>query len=214
MVQMKFLALLICIVFSMPGIAGGIACKVIGVSDGDTLTCLSNSRQQIKVRLAQIDAPEKAQAFGQQSKQSLAAMVFGQQVTLEVETRDKYGRTVARVLKGKEDINLAQIGAGMAWVYVQYARVAHYFTAQDKARGRRVGLWVDATPVAPWDWRHGTKAHNTGKATPSLPRGECGRKHTCKAMATCEEATHYLKVCGLQQLDRDGDGVPCESLCR
>lgn len=207
-------------------VAESIDCKVVGVSDGDTLTCLTDAKQQIKVRLAQIDAPEKAQPFGDRSKQALSGLVFGQQVTLERETTDKYGRLVAKVIHGDQDVNLEMVRSGMAWVYDQYARDPEYFAAQDSARSSRTGLWADANPLRPSEWRRGDSSRTAGAAPATAvdsrtvkqtsARGgfTCGSKRTCKEMASCAEARHYLTQCGLSRLDRDGDGVPCESLCR
>jgi endonuclease YncB( thermonuclease family) len=87
--------------------------KVIGVSDGDTLTVLM-SGHQVKIRLAEIDAPEKRQPFGQRAKQSLSDLVYGKQVMVKQETKDRYGRVVGRVYAGSLDVNAEQIRRGMA----------------------------------------------------------------------------------------------------
>jgi endonuclease YncB( thermonuclease family) len=96
--------------------------KVVGVSDGDTLIVLTPEKQQIKVRLADIDAPEKRQPFGQRAKQSLSDLVYGKQVMVKQETKDRYGRVVGRMYAGSLDINAEQIRRGMAWVYRKYAK--------------------------------------------------------------------------------------------
>lgn len=218
-----------CVAFiSLPAIAEQINCRVVGISDGDTLTCLTAEKHQIKVRLAQIDAPEKDQAFGQKSRQSLADMTFGKDVVLHRETTDKYGRTVAKVVVAGQDANLQQVSSGMAWVYKEYAREPAYFTAEREARASRVGLWSDPNPVRPSDWRHGGR--KAGAVTSAAPADliaaaqakkaksggqySCGGKTTCGEMNSCEEAYHYLQQCGVSRLDRDKDGIPCESICR
>jgi len=94
--------------------------RVVGVHDGDTVTLLLDGNQQLKVRLAQIDAPELDQAFGQQSKQSLSDMVFNKTIKVEKETIDKYGRTVGTLIVDSLDANKEQVKRGMAWVYKQY----------------------------------------------------------------------------------------------
>ena len=134
--------------------------SVIRVSDGDTLTILNSTNQQIKIRLAGIDAPEKAQAFGQRSKEYLASLVIQKQVTVKTTKTDKYGRQVGQVLLNGQDVNLEQLRAGMAWYYRQYERELtlelrqSYAAAEANAKERLIGLWRDAQPVPPWVWRH------------------------------------------------------------
>ena len=94
--------------------------RVVGVADGDTVTVLDSANQQFKIRLAGIDAPEKRQAFGQRSKQSLSVMVMGRDVRVEYQGRDRYGRIVGKVLVEGMDARLAQVRSGMAWHYKKY----------------------------------------------------------------------------------------------
>lgn len=129
------------------------AAEVIGIQDGDTLTLLVD-RKQLKIRLDNIDAPEKKQAFGQYSKQSLSDLCFGKNASYTAQTIDKYGRTVARVTCAGMDVNLAQVERGMAWVYVKYNRDGSLPSVQAAARSRRNGLWADKAPVPPWVFRH------------------------------------------------------------
>jgi endonuclease YncB( thermonuclease family) len=110
--------------------------KVIGVSDGDTVTVLM-SRHQIRVRLVEIDAPEKRQPFGERSKQSLSDLVYGKQVKVNQEDRDHYGRVVGRVYAGGLDVNAEQLKRGMAWVYRQYNRDKSLLALEQEARGAR-----------------------------------------------------------------------------
>ena len=131
-------------------------CLVVAVADGDTLTARCGepgAYQQVKVRLAEIDAPEKAQPFGNRSRQALAAMCFQQVATIKPTTRDRYGRTVARVECQGQDANLQQVRAGMAWAYTKYLTDPAVAHEQDAARAARLGLWADPAPVPPWDWR-------------------------------------------------------------
>lgn len=132
---------------------------VIGLSDGDTVTVLDAAKRSHRVRLAGIDAPEKKQAFGDRSRQSLSELVFRQVVTVEYEKVDRYGRIVGKVKAGNLDANLVQVSRGMAWHYKAYEleqqpkdRLA-YSRAEEAAREARQGLWRDPMPVAPWDFR-------------------------------------------------------------
>ena len=133
--------------------------KVIGVSDGDTITVLDASKTQHKVRLAGIDAPEKAQAFGNRSKQSLSDLVYMKDVTIETNKIDRYGREIGKVIHNGADVCLEQVKRGMAWWYRDYRyeqspedRVL-YEAVEDAAKAARVGLWHDKEPMAPWEWR-------------------------------------------------------------
>jgi len=127
--------------------------KVIAISDGDTLTVLVE-RQQVKVRLVEIDAPEKAQAFGNRSKQSLSDLCFDKTVKLDDRGKDRYGRTLARVYCDGIDANAEQVRRGMAWVYRKYApKDSPLFAVEAEAKRARRGLWADAEPVPPWEWR-------------------------------------------------------------
>lgn len=136
------------------------ACVVVGVTDGDTLTArcgLPSAYQQVRVRLAEIDAPERRQPFGERSRQHLADLCFQRPAEIVPTARDRYGRTVARVRCSGTDANLAQVNAGMAWAYTAYLTAPAFAVAEQDARAARRGLWVDlgtvAPPVAPWDWR-------------------------------------------------------------
>lgn len=146
---------------SWPGAAAQWSGRVVGVSDGDTIKVLDDARQQHTIRLMGIDAPEKAQAFGQRSKQSLSERVSGQQVQVQGAKRDKYGRTVGKVLaQDGTDICLEQIARGLAWHYKKYADEQsaqdrlRYAEAENMARESGAGLWRDEAPVPPWVWRH------------------------------------------------------------
>ena len=131
----------------------GQTCKVVGISDGDTLTALCASNQQVKIRLAEIDAPEKAQPFGERSKQSLSYLCFDREAEINPLTTDRYGRTVARVNCEGKDANAEQLRRGMAWVYDKYVADRSLYALQDDAKAERRGLWVDKTPIQPWEWR-------------------------------------------------------------
>jgi endonuclease YncB( thermonuclease family) len=133
-------------------------CLVVAISDGDTLTVrcgAPGAYQQVKVRIAAIDAPESRQAFGQKSRQHLARLCFRQRATLQPVDEDSYGRTVAHVRCGSTDVATAQVRAGLAWVYTPYAESRPQLVAlQRQARSSGTGLWSQKRPLAPWDYRH------------------------------------------------------------
>jgi len=120
---------------------------VIGISDGDTLTVLNENKQQVKIRLAEIDAPEARQPFGTKSKQSLSELYFGKQAQIKPQVKDRYGRTVARVTCEGVDANAEQVNRRMAWVYRKYARDHSLYVLQHEATvaGRGYG----ARPLLP-----------------------------------------------------------------
>ena len=135
-------------------------CLVVAISDGDTLKarCGESGAYELgAVRLAEIDAPEKAQAFGQRSRQNLARLCFGEVATIRVQTVDRYGRTVARVECHGKDASLDQAEKGLAWFYVRYGRDPAIRQAEQAARAGRLGLWADPEPVPPWEWRRGRR---------------------------------------------------------
>lgn len=184
--------------------------KVVGVTDGDTLTLLVD-REQVRIRLAQIDAPEKGQPFGKRAKSELSRMAFGKQARVEIVDVDRYGRTVGEVHIDGLHVNLEMVRLGYAWAYTEYARSTEIIDLEDEARREQRGLW--RLPLSerdqPWEWRSKKKRSRVTQAT-----DECGEKRTCGEMASCAEAHFHLSQCGLSRLDGDGDGVPCESLCR
>lgn len=149
-------------------LAGEFRGKVIAVTDGDTVKVLreeGGSKFPEKIRLLGIDAPEKSQAFGARSKQGLSARIFGRDVTVQTKKKDRYGRTLGKILLDGIDMNLAQVEDGLAWHYVKYRRdqfpgdAALYGAAEARAREAKRGLWADAHPRAPWDYRHGGRRH-------------------------------------------------------
>jgi len=131
--------------------------RVVGVHDGDTLTALDGDKSQHKVWLAGIDAPEIGQPFGNVSREGLATMTMGKAVAVHVTDRDRYGRTVARIEVEGQDVNKAMVAGGMAWHFTRYSDDAGLAAAEVEARDARRGLWADASPVPPWEWRASEK---------------------------------------------------------
>jgi endonuclease YncB( thermonuclease family) len=146
-------------------------CLVVAIADGDTLTARCGepgAYEQVKVRIAGIDAPEKAQPFGQRSKEALSDLCFREAATINPTTRDRYGRTVAEVQCKGQDVGETQVSAGMAWVFDKYSLgYENLYPLQDEARGGAVGLWAHTMPVAPWEWRARIKAASV--CSPSRP---------------------------------------------
>ncbi|NCY02999.1 MAG: nuclease [Planctomycetia bacterium] len=129
--------------------------RVVGVHDGDTVTCLDESNQQQKVRLASIDAPEIGQDYGKVSREVLAEMVFGKTVEVTDEGKDRYGRWIGRLTSGGVDVNRQMVATGNAWHYADYSRDTSLAALQSQAQSQRLGLWAQPDPVAPWDFRKG-----------------------------------------------------------
>lgn len=130
---------------------------VVKISDGDTLTLLTSSNQQVKVRLAGIDTPENKQPFGNKAKQALAKLAFQKQALVEVETKDRYGRTVGIVFVNGQNVNAELVRLGMAWVYRKYTDDKALYRLEAQAKEENLGLWIDKNPIAPWLWRRGRR---------------------------------------------------------
>lgn len=126
---------------------------VTGVHDGDTIYVRADDGANLRVRLAEIDAPEVGQAFGRRSEQALREMVGKRRVQLTWSESDRYGRIVAHVVVDGQDANTEQVRRGWAWVYRQYARDTRLVDLEDAARNARIGLWADPHPINPADWR-------------------------------------------------------------
>jgi endonuclease YncB( thermonuclease family) len=132
---------------------------VVGVADGDTITVLDQQKNTYKIRLQGIDAPEKKQAFGEKSKQSLHDLVNRKQVRIEYDKEDKYGRIVGKVTVDDVDVCLQQLVLGMAWHYKKYQNEqsvsdrALYSDTELKSKSLKLGLWTDDTPMPPWEFR-------------------------------------------------------------
>lgn len=154
--------------------------RVVGCTDGDTLTVLDGNNTQHTIRLFAIDTPETScheknpsardavcvehsQPFGKAAKKSLSNLVFGKDVVVKLQPGSTYGREIGTVFMGDLDVNLEQVRQGMAWVYRQYAKKMHsdtyseYNLAEQHAKEVGLGLWVDSDPVPPWEWRYSSR---------------------------------------------------------
>jgi endonuclease YncB( thermonuclease family) len=127
--------------------------KVIGVTDGDTIVVLTEDKQQVKIRLEGIDCPEMKQDFGTKAKQATSDLCFGKQVSIHKSGVDRYGRTLAYVYVGDTCINKELLKLGMAWHFKKYNGDQELAQLEILAREKKVGLWSQQDPVAPWEWR-------------------------------------------------------------
>lgn len=143
MKSILLLAMLYASLFSFNG-------KVVSIHDGDTITVLSG-KEQTKVRLYGIDAPEKKQDYGQRSKQFLASLIAGQVVEVGPKGKDRYKRMLGIIYHKGQDINAQMVLNGYAWAYVKYSRI--YINQEKTARENKRGLWQSSNPTPPWVWR-------------------------------------------------------------
>ena len=189
--------------------------RVTRVIDGDTLELTAADQSLIRIRLAQIDAPEKSQPYGERATAALSVFTLGKLVRVEVVDVDRYGRTIGEIHVEGLHVNSEMVRLGHAWAYTRYVSSLDIVDLEDEARQYGRGLWELplAERIAPWVWRH----RGRGGSGAREPVGEadtvCGEKRTCKEMVSCAEARFYLVECGLGRLDGDGDGVPCEGKC-
>lgn len=160
---MKFLKILLLIITLLFALAGckpndvnepvaAVVGKVVKIVDGDTIHVLS-SKGTYKIRLSGIDAPEKGQAYGKRAKEYLGQLVQGRQVIAIVESKDRYGRFVAKINCNSQDVCAQMLQAGYVWHYKQYDGNKYYDELQKEARKAKRGLWADKKPLAPWDYR-------------------------------------------------------------
>ncbi len=127
--------------------------KVIGVIDGDTIKILDNGTE-IKIRLAEIDCPERKQPFGTQAKKYTSDLAFGKNVTLKVKGHDVYGRTLAEViLPDGRNLNRELVHNGYSWWYNKYSKDRTLGQLQQEAKKAKRGLWSNPQAIPPWEWR-------------------------------------------------------------
>lgn len=144
--MLKILALLLTplFLFALDG-------KVIGVTDGDTIKILTPEREQIKVRLYAIDAPEKKQPYGTTAKRYLADLIAGKTVQIEELGKDRYKRVLGIVHLDSKDVNEILVLNGYAWAFTKYSKI--YESQEWQARSKGLGLWRDKNPIKPEIWR-------------------------------------------------------------
>lgn len=131
--------------------------KLVKVLDGDTVEVMHDGKAE-RIRLAQIDCPEKGQPFGQAARRYVLDVAAQKVVTVEVETVDRYGRTVGEIFfSNGTNLNKQIVGAGYAWQYKKYSKDPAYADLEAEARASRLGLWKDKNPIPPWEWRKGMR---------------------------------------------------------
>lgn len=209
--------------------------RVVAIADGDTITVVDALNQQHRIRLAEIDAPERGQPWGDRSRQALSQLVFGKTVSVQQTDTDRYGRVVGRVFADGRDVNRTMVQQGAAWAYREHTQDQTLIATEARARRERAGLWSmsDAQTVAPWAWRQGIRVGSGDHGPPvgqervqglfsPAPRSAyagsngsfvCSGKQYCRQMSSCAEAQFNLRQCGVGTLDGDGDGRPCEAIC-
>lgn len=135
----------------MPTLAA--LCLVVAIIDGDTIKVRCNEGPQEKVRLTQIDAPERKQAFGNTAKQALSGLIYGKEIQLQREKTDRYGRTLGAVYLDGLHVNFELVRQGMAWCYRKYLTDPACLGIEAEAKREAVGLWSVPGAVQPWEFR-------------------------------------------------------------
>lgn len=130
--------------------------KVVGVKDGDTIEILVDNQKHV-IRFAEVDAPEKKQPFGKKAKQFVSGKIFGKKVKVVTLKRGRYGRRIGEVFYRGVSVNEELIASGLAWQDPRYSKSLGIKALQQDAIKNRQGLWVDPSPVSPWEWRKNKK---------------------------------------------------------
>jgi micrococcal nuclease len=212
-------------------IAQTTAATVLSVGDRDTIRVKSSDGKIITARLACIDAPESAQApYGQASANRLKQLLpVGSAIVLRVADVDRYGRSVAKISRDGLSINTVMVQEGQSVVYGQYLGACpelreKLVQAETSAKARRIGFWAQTSPVMPWDYRRASKSSpvkpvtTTRRPVPATgsdrPSQRPTRDYDCKDFSSQAEAQRVFDQYAGDPfgLDRDGDGVACESL--
>lgn len=192
--------------------AAALLCLVVAITDGDTLKARCGdpgAYEQVTIRLAEIDAPERRQPYGEASRQALADLCFQRQAKITPRTKDRYGRTVARVECVGKDASAELARAGMAWAYTRYLTDPEIKRLELAARAAGVGLWAEPNPVPPWEWRHpALKPSNTTPNKQETPM--VGPKSPDYVLPATEiGAVAYLEkeAVGIQFVDPSGSTI-------
>lgn len=160
---MRALSLIALFTMCAAAYAGTWTGEVVGVVDGDTIKVRrASDGEQVTLSLAEIDAPERHQAYGSAAKAHLSALAFRRSVDVDAQSLDRYGRMVAIVSTGGMDLNRQMLRSGLAWCYRVYARRPSCPSDQAFARSVRAGLWQDEVPIAPWEFRRSNPSRSGG----------------------------------------------------
>lgn len=218
---LRAFGLIVGLILAPPAFGEVLEGKVVGITDGDTFKLLVE-RRVYKIRIAEIDTPERGQPWASNAKRALADLIFDRTVSVDV-TGTSHDRTVGEVWIGDQCVGCTMVRGGHAWAAIGYVKHESLVRLEEEARLARRGLW--SLPASTWvEPSREREARRSGKHAP--PRGllggdppdpesfSCGTKRYCREMSSCAEARFYLQQCRLANLDGDVDGVPCESLCR
>lgn len=200
------------------------AATAVHVRDGDSLI-VSDGKHQRDLRIAEIDAPEQGQPGSAEAQRALERLVADRPLRVELVELDRYGREVSKLWAGDVCVACELVRGGHAWAFRKYLRDPKLLDLEREARSAQRGLWgaAGATPVPPSAWRRGIRELSRERLERYLRREAsesdpddfvCTHKTRCEEMTSCAEARFQLEHCGADQLDRDGDGVPCDARCR
>ena len=134
--------------------------KVIKVKDGDTVVVLLEGNIQKTLRLAEVDCPESGQPFGKNAKQFTSDKVFGKEITFEETSKDRYGRSIAKIYYSNKYLSREIIRAGLGWWYYKYSNNKALGKLQEKAQEKKLGLWQDKNAISPWEFRKNKRQNN------------------------------------------------------
>lgn len=127
--------------------------KVVGISDGDTFTLLLENELDLKIRLDGIDCPENKQAYSRKAKQALSDLIFNNLVRVEYNKKDGFGRILGTTFINDINVNQEMVRLGYAWHFKKYSDDPVLAKLEVEARKNRKGLWVEANPIPPWEYR-------------------------------------------------------------
>ena len=198
---------------------------VVDVKDGDTVKIRSSTGRMVDVRISGIDAPESNQPYGAEATRAARRYVGGKTVRVRVRDVDRYGRAVANVEVQGGTLDALLVRDGLAWWYRRYAPDnAELERLEQQARNAKHGLWTQANPTPPWDWRNGKRSSASNRNDrPSRFRSDRSRStrssrqgdQNCSDFDTQREAQDFFErhqPGDPHRLDGDNDGVACESL--
>lgn len=137
---------------------------VTAVTDGDTVTVTDSEHEEHRIRLGEIDAPEKSQEFGKESSQEIKELLLNKNVTVYWKKKDRFdwktsdhktknGRIIGGIYLDGKFVNRELVERGCAWHYKQFSTDKTLDVAEKYARNNKYGLWNNPTPTPPWEYR-------------------------------------------------------------